>query len=120
MAQRVALGALDLALRFLVFGGLFGGLAMVRDPSGASLGMDVVLPRLPVPSFVLPGVFLVTVMGLVLGVWLAVQGWMIGFAWPIRFVTAGNAAAIVGLALLPVMRRTFKAPTNVARTLSER
>jgi hypothetical protein len=46
-------------------------------------------------------------LGLVLGVWLAVQGWMIGFVWPIQFVTAGNGAAIVLLALLPVVRRSY-------------
>jgi hypothetical protein len=119
---------------------------MLRDPGGGSLGMDVVLPQLPVTDLVLPGVFLLTVMGLApialaygllarptwgwaaalsrwsghhwawtgtlalglgLGVWLAVQGWMIGFAWPIQFVTAGNGVAIVALAMLPVVRRSF-------------
>jgi hypothetical protein len=149
MGPRVALGALVVAMLFLAFGGLYGGLAMVRDPSGASLGMDAVLPQLPVPNYVLPGLFLVTVMGLVplvlayglwtrpawrwaaavtrssghhwawtltltLGLvlvsWLTLQGWLIGFGWPIQFVTAGNAVAIVGLALLPVVRRPFVEP----------
>jgi hypothetical protein len=32
---------------------------------------------------------------------------MIGFAWPIQFVTAGNGVAILALALLPVVRRSF-------------
>lgn len=150
MGRRLALGALVVSLLFLAFGGLYGGLSMLRDPSGASLGMDVVLPQLPVPSFALPGVFLVTVMGLlpivlafglvarptwrwasalarwsghhwawtgslalglVLGTWLALQSWMIGFAWPIQFVTAGNAVAIVALALLPIVRRRFASPS---------
>ncbi|MFO8150466.1 MAG: hypothetical protein R6T93_09225 [Trueperaceae bacterium] len=146
MVRRLALAVLVVSLLFLAFGGLYGGVEMLRDPGGGSLGMDVVLPQLPVTDFVWPGVFLLTVMGLVpivlayglvarpawgwvaalsrwsgyhwawtgtlaiglvLGVWLAVQGWMIGFAWPIQFVTAGNGVAIVVLALLPVVRRSF-------------
>ncbi|TVR93320.1 MAG: hypothetical protein EA416_05375 [Trueperaceae bacterium] len=149
MGRRLAFGALIVALLFLAFGGLYGGVTMLVDPSGAALGMDVVLPQLPVPSFALPGAFLVTVMGLlpialayglvarptprwaaaisrasghhwawtgtlalgiVLAAWLALQGWLIGFAWPIQFVTAGNAVAIVVLTLLPVVRRSFVVP----------
>lgn len=34
------------------------------DPSGASMGVHVLLPLLPVPDFVLPGLFLLIVMGL--------------------------------------------------------
>ena len=146
MVRRLALSALVVSLLFLAFGGIYGGVEMLRDPTGGSLGMDVVLPQLPVTNFVLPGIFLLTVMGLApialaygllarpawgwasalsrwsghhwawtgtlalglgLGVWLAVQGWMIGFAWPIQFVTAGNGVAIVALAMLPVVRRSF-------------
>lgn len=149
MGRQAALGALVVSLLFLAFGGLYGGLTMLRDPSGASLGMDVVLPQLPVPDFVVPGVFLLIVMGLVpialayglvarpawrwaaalahpsghhwawsgtlalglvLGAWLALQGWMIGFEWPIQFITAGNAVAIVVLASLPAVRRRFASP----------
>ena len=149
MGRRLALAALVVALLFLAFGGLYGGIAMLVDPSGASLGMDVVLPQLPVPNFVLPGLFLLIVMGLVpivlayglvvrpdwpwaaaiarrsghhwawsgtlalglvLGLWLALQGWMIGFAWPIQFVTAGNALVIVVLVLLPAVRSRFATP----------
>ena len=149
MGRRLALWALVVSVLFLAVGGLYGGLSMLHDPSGASLGMDVVLPRIPVPNYVLPGVFLVVVMGLlplalaygllvrpsgrwavavsrlsghhwawtgalVLGVvlelWLTVQAWMIGFSWPIQFVTAGNAVAIVVLASLPAVRRRFVAP----------
>ena len=149
MARRLALAALVVSLLFLAFGGLYGGVEMLRDPSGGSLGMDVVLPQLPVPDFFLPGLFLLTVMGvvplalvvgllarpscgwaaavtrwgghhwawtgtlalgIVLGVWLAVQGWMIGFAWPIQYVTAGNGVAILALTLLPVVRRSYASP----------
>jgi hypothetical protein len=143
---RGALIALVVALLFLAFGGLFGGVSMLLDPGGGSLGMDVVLPQLPVSSFVLPGLFLLTVMGLlpiflayalvarpswrwaegierasrhhpawtgtlalglVLGAWLALQAAMIGFAWPIQYVTAANAVAIVVLAVLPAVRQRF-------------
>jgi hypothetical protein len=146
---RVALGALIVSLLFLAFGGLYGGASMLLDPSGAALGMDVVLPLLPVATFVLPGLFLIVVMGLfpivlayglvarpawpgadavarrfghhwawcgtlglglALGAWLALQAALIGFAWPIQYVTAGNAVAIVGLALVPHVRRTFVVP----------
>jgi hypothetical protein len=86
-------------LLFLAFGGLYGGGAMLLDPSGRSLEMDAVLPLLPVADYRLPGLFLLVVMGLgpiglsyglltrrrwgwpgalalgvVLAVWLAVQG----------------------------------------------
>ena len=43
--------------------GLYGG-AMLLDPSGRLLGMDIILPLLPVPNYILPGLLLFTVMGL--------------------------------------------------------
>lgn len=52
-------------LVFLAFGGLYGGITMLLDPSGALLGVDNLLPLLPVPDFALPGLFLFYVMGLV-------------------------------------------------------
>jgi hypothetical protein len=135
--------ALVVAVVFLALGGLYGGAAMLLDPSGGSLGMASVLPRLPVSDFTLPGVFLAVVMGLaplavayglvrrpplvwapaierqtghtwawtgalglgvVLALWLALQGALIGFRWPIQYVTAGNAALIIVLALVPSVR----------------
>ena len=142
-----ALWGLIAALVFLALGGLYGGIAMLSDPSGAALGMDTVLPLLPVADFRLPGVFLVVVMGfapllsafglavrprwawtaaverlsghswawtaalalgLVLSVWLAVQGTLIGFRWPIQYVTALNAALILALALAPGVRHACR------------
>lgn len=148
MGRRAALVALVIALLFLAAGGLFGGASMLLDPSGAALGMDAVLPQLPVASFTLPGLFLLTVMGLApivlayallarpdwrwlaaarwgghhwawsgtlalglaLMAWLALQAALIGFQWPIQYVTAANAVAIVALALLPVVRRGYEVP----------
>lgn len=142
-----ALWGLIAALVFLAFGGLYGGIAMLSDPSGAALGMGTVLPLLPVADFTLPGVFLLLVMGvapllaafgllvrprwawadsverlsrhswawtaaltlgLVLTVWLVIQGAWIGFRWPIQYVTAVNAALIVALALVPSVRQACR------------
>ena len=65
MKRPLPLWILLLWLIFLAFGGLYGGIAMLLDPSGASMGVDVLLPLLPVPDFALPGLFLLFVMGLV-------------------------------------------------------
>ena len=46
-------------------------------------------------------------LGVVFVLWLAVQAWMIGFSWPIQFVTAGNAVAIMLPASLPAVRGRF-------------
>jgi hypothetical protein len=46
-------------------------------------------------------------LGLVLAVWLLVQGFLIGFRWPIQYVTAANGFAILLLAMLPVVRRRY-------------
>ena len=142
-----ALWGLIAALAFLALGGFYGGIAMLSDPSGAALGMDTVLPLLPVADYTLPGVFLVLVMGvapllaafgllvrprwartdaverlsghslawtaalalgLVLTVWLVVQGALIGFRWPIQYVTAVNAALILALTLAPSVRHACR------------
>ena len=47
-----------------VGGGLSGGIAMLIDPSGEMLGVADMLPLLPVPNFILPGIFLLIVMAL--------------------------------------------------------
>lgn len=146
MRRPVALFLLLFFLLFLAAGGLYGGVAMLLDPSGGALQMTEVLPLLPVPDYTLPGLFLLVVMGvlplllaygllarpawawaaplsragrhhwawsgalalgLVLGAWLGVQGLLIGFRWPIQYVTAANGIAIVALALVPAVRRWF-------------
>ena len=142
----VALWCLVVLLVFLAAGGLYGGVAMLLDPSGASLQMTEVLASLPVPDYTLPGLFLLFVMGVaplaltygllarpawrwaqplsragrhhwawtgtlalgaVLAVWLLVQGFMIGFRWPIQFVTAAVGLGIVVMALVPGVRRRY-------------
>jgi hypothetical protein len=116
-----------LLLFFLIFlglGGLYGGIAMLADPSGGVIQMTEVLPLLHVPDYTLPGLFLLFVMGfaplfltyallarpnwkwveslagwsghhwswtgtvalgIILAIWLIVQGSMIGFRWPIKY-----------------------------------
>jgi hypothetical protein len=146
MRRPIALGFLVFFLLFLAAGGLYGGIAMLLDPSGGALQMAEVLPSLPVPDYTLPGLFLLVVMGaaplglaygllarpawawaeplsragrhhwawsgtlalgLVLGAWLVVQGFLIGFRWPIQYVTAVNGLAILLLALLPAVRQRY-------------
>lgn len=146
MKRPFALWMLVLALLLLAFGGLYGGIAMLLDPSGASLQMTEVLSILPVPNYVLPGLFLLFVMGLaplflvytllarprwpwaeslarsfnyhwawvgtialgvILALWLVVEGVLIGFKWPIQYITAVNGLLILLFALLPAVRKFY-------------
>ena len=134
-------------LVFLGLGGLYGGFSMLVDPSGKLLQMSDILQFLPVSNFILPGLFLVFVMGLspiflayallartqwiwakriaryygyywawtgtlalgvLLMVWLLVQGLLIGIRWPIQYITAGNGVLIILLSLMPGVRRYYK------------
>jgi len=65
MGRPVTIWPLLLLLLFLGIGGLYGGVAMLVDPSGGLLRLSEVLPLLPVTSFILPGLFLLIVMGLI-------------------------------------------------------
>jgi len=42
----------------LGLGGLYGGIAMLIDPTGKILQMDETLQTLPVSDYILPGLFL--------------------------------------------------------------
>jgi hypothetical protein len=55
---------LVLVLLILAIGGYYGGITMLLDPTGSLLGVADALPLLPVPNFILPGLFLIAVMGL--------------------------------------------------------
>jgi hypothetical protein len=50
-------------LLVLALGGFYGGIAMLADPTGSSLEADVVLHLIPIPDYILPGLFLLIVMG---------------------------------------------------------
>lgn len=140
-------------LIFLSVGGVYGGTLMLIDPTGKLLQMHEILPLLPVPNYLLPGFFLLMVMGiipmlLVFGLikkpsrswvdrifgwnnfhwawtgtvilgfvligWLAFQAWLIGFHWPIQYITLANGALIVATALCPSIRAHFKVNRNIS------
>jgi hypothetical protein len=48
--------------------------------------------------------------GVVLLCWLAIQGLLIGFRWPIQYVTAVIGISVVALALTPPVRKFYKGP----------
>jgi hypothetical protein len=134
-------------LAFLACGGLYGGIAMLLDPSGKQLQMNEVLSLLPVSNFLLPGLFLLLIMGafpllvvygllalpkwswvesilsktryhwawvgaivltVVLVVWLIIEGILIGFKWPIQYITAINGLLILLFTSLPSVRKYYK------------
>ena len=63
MQRPFMLWPLAFFLLFLALGGLYGGIAMLTDPTGGSLQLIEILPLLPVPDYILPGLFLLIVMG---------------------------------------------------------
>lgn len=65
MQRPFTLWLLVFFLLFLALGGLYGGIAMLADPTGSALQMTEILSLLPVPDYTLPGLFLLFVMGLV-------------------------------------------------------
>ncbi len=64
MKRPITLWPLLFLLIFLGLGGLYGGMAMVIDPTGDLLQLTDVVPLLPVSNYILPGLFLLIVMGL--------------------------------------------------------
>ena len=147
MKRPIALWILIFWLVFLAFGGLYGGIAMLLDPSGGLLQMTEVLLLLPVSNYVLPGLFLLFIMGLlplfliygllarpnwawlesffrqieyhwawigtvilgvVLAIWLIIEGVMIGFKWAIQYVTAVNGLFILFFVFFPSVRKFYK------------
>lgn len=147
MKRPIALWILIFWLVFLAFGGLYGGIAMLLDPSGGLLQMTEVLLLLPVSNYVLPGLFLLFIMGLlplfliygllarpnwvwlesffrqkeyhwawigtvilgvVLAIWLIIEGVIIGFKWAIQYVTAVNGLFILFFVFFPSVRKFYK------------
>ena len=121
-------------LIILGFGGLYGGILFVLDPSGARVGVPLtLLNRLPLRDFLLPGLFLLLVMGVaplaltfavwkrwrwtwqatlmlgvVLTIWLGAEFLMWGYQAPIQGVTTVLCLVLLGACLLPSTRRLLK------------
>jgi hypothetical protein len=151
MKRPVLIWLLVFCLVFLALGGIYGGIAMLVDTSGNFIQMAEVLPLLHVPSYLLPGLFLLSVMGLaplflvygllarpnwkwaialshwsghhwswtgslvlglVLVTWLVVQFFLIGFRWPIQYVTATNALFIILFTLVPGVHKFYSMADN--------
>lgn len=64
MPRPLSLWLLIAALVVLTLGGFAGAAGFLADPTGQLMGMDEVLRQLPVPSYTLPGLFLLVIMGL--------------------------------------------------------
>ena len=65
MKRPFMLWPLILVLVFLALGGFSGGIPMLADPAnGGYLQFGEILQDLPVSNFILPGLFLLTVMGI--------------------------------------------------------
>jgi hypothetical protein len=131
-----AVWALIADLIVLGLGGLYGGILFVLDPSGAAMGVPLsLLDGLPLPDFLLPGLFLLGVMGLaplalvvavwrrwprtwqalmglgaVLLLWLAGEFVLWGYQAPIQIITSVLCAGLLGFGLLPATRRWLKRP----------
>lgn len=81
------------ALAFQGLSGVAGGIGLVSDPSGASVGIPVDwLQGSPFPDYLIPGLVLLTVLGA--GPLLILAGVWSGREW------SGGASILVGLALL--------------------
>ena len=65
MKPKILRYVLIVLLILLGLGGLAGGAAMLMDPIGAGMGLSPdMLEGLPIPDFILPGLFLIIVMGI--------------------------------------------------------
>jgi hypothetical protein len=84
---------LIIVLAFLSLSGLGGGIGLLIDPSGAGIGVPLdLLDKLPISTFVLPGLYLLIVYGLgSLGIIIAE---LRGYSW------ATTATILLGLVLV--------------------
>ena len=116
-------------------GGWFGGVVMFIDPSGALMGLPSnLLDGLPINNFILPGLFLVVVMGIaplviayglwrwqpwawrgalalsvVLILWIIFQIVLWGFPAAIQILYLLWGGGMLALCLVPAVRAPFQA-----------
>ena len=126
----IAVTILMILLVLLGLGGIGGGLSMLADPSGDLLGLPLVLlESVTVKNFLLPGMFLLVVMGIlplvaayglwrgqqkawiatiglsiVLILWICVQIYLWGTPIAIQIVYLVLGVAMLVLSLLPPVR----------------
>jgi hypothetical protein len=121
-------------LVILGFGGLYGGILFLIDPSGARMGVTLsLLDGLPLRDFLLPGLFLLLIMGVtplalciavwtrwrkaweatvLLGIllilWLGGEFLLWGYQAPIQAVTSVLGVVTLGACLMPSVRLWLK------------
>lgn len=129
------------SLVFLGGGAIYGGVSFILDPTGGMLGIPSQwIQDSPFGSYLIPGVFLLVVLGvgsfvtvfgiarrrvwawpvgIALGIvtvlWIVVQYGVIQQYFFLQPVIAGVGTAIVALLLLPSMRRYYRANATLAR-----
>ncbi|MFU8771604.1 MAG: hypothetical protein ACNA8H_04185 [Anaerolineales bacterium] len=122
---------LIILLVILGLGGLGGGIAMLIDPSGQMMGLPTdMLDGLPITNFILPGLFLILIMGIMpiangialwkslpgawiaslsLGIllvlWIFLQIYLWGDPVAIQYIYLVWGLLIAGLSLLPQVRK---------------
>ena len=126
--------ALIVLLLLLGLGGIGGGIPMLLDPSGASMGLPPgLLDSLPINNFILPGLFLIVVMGFIpfvfayglwkherwawlgtlgqgvlLVLWICFQFILWGEPIAIQYIYLGWGIVLLVLGWLPGTRREFE------------
>jgi hypothetical protein len=116
--------------------GLFGGIALVNDPSGELLQMPLsMLEGSPFDTFLIPGIILLTILGIfpmvvyyglwkhriwswtgalivsiALIIWIGVEIWMVGYhpEPPLQLIYGVLGMILLGLVMLPSVRNQFK------------
>lgn len=127
---------LMILMLFQAISGLFGGIALVVDPSGELLQMPLfMLQGSPFNTFLIPGIILLTILGIfpmiifygllkhriwawigalavsvALIIWIGVEIWMVGYHSepPLQLIYGLLGLILLGLVTLPSVRNQFK------------
>lgn len=121
-------------LAYVALAGLSGGFLLLKDPSGALLGMSPdILEKLPVSNYWLAGLFLLVAFGIapavdiygilahrpwslqltagigaVLIMWMALQFWLIGYQIPFQAWMLVIGVVIFSVIWIPKLRAYFE------------